>query len=199
MKQEEREKLARWFRVRVVMAPTLALLGAVPLACGYEEILPMSLTGAIVAVAVMLMGFAMQLTLSRCPFCGARINWRSGLILWNYTCPHCHTSVANGEKELRTGPRRADASPAAFRRKVKRLMLALAAGFLLLLASPLLDFSPVLLGAGVIVLVPVLVILRTMRCPGCGAVVASQTHIFALGHFHCSHCGFSADGAEPEP
>ena len=116
---------------------------------------------------------------------------------WNYTCPHCHTSVAHGGGELRTGPRTA-ASPAAFRRKVRLVLLGAAVGLLALAAAIPLGVSPVLLVIGVVLLVPSLIALWTMRCPACGTWIAKQASVFALLRFSCVHCGFSVDGAEPE-
>lgn len=150
----------------------------------------------IAAAAVMLAGLCPRLTLAFCPFCGARVNVRSGLLLWNYTCPHCHTCVAHGGGELRAGPRAA-ASPAAFRRKVRAALLCAALGLLALAAAIPLGGAPAALVIGAVLLLS-LAVLWTLRCPGCGAWIAKQAHVAALLHFTCSHCGFSADGAEPE-
>ena len=69
---------------------------------------------------------------------------------------------------------------------------------LALAAAIPLGVSPVLLVIGVVLLVPSLIALWTMRCPACGAWIAKQANVFALLRFSCVHCGFSADGAEPE-
>lgn len=197
MDTETRQRKARFFRLRVALSPVLVIAGAVILYCGYQGVVRLSVSGMIAGAAVILAGLCLRLTLAFCPFCGARINLRSGLLLWNYTCPHCHTSVAHGGGELRTGPRTA-ASPAAFRRKVRLVLLGAAVGLLALAAAIPLGVSPVLLVIGVVLLVPSLIALWTMRCPACGAWIAKQASVFALLRFSCVHCGFSVDGAEPE-
>lgn len=197
MDTEIRQRKARFFRLRVALSPVLVIAGAVILYCGYQGVVRLSVSGMIAGAAVILAGLCLRLTLAFCPFCGARINLRSGLLLWNYTCPHCHTSVAHGGGELRTGPRTA-ASPAAFRRKVRLALGGAALGLLALLAAIPLGGSPGLLVIGAAALVPSLIALWTLRCPGCGAWVAKQANVFAFAHFSCAHCGFSADGAEPE-
>ena len=196
MDTETRQRKARFFRLRVALSPVLVIAGAVILYCGYQGVVRLSVSGMIAGAAVILAGLCLRLTLAFCPFCGARINLRSGL-LWNYTCPHCHTSVAHGGGELRTGPRTA-ASPAAFRRKVRLALGGAALGLLALLAAIPLGGSPGLLVIGAAALVPSLIALWTMRCPACGTWIAKQANVFALLRFSCVHCGFSADGAEPE-
>lgn len=197
MDTETRRRKGRFFRLRAVLSPVLVIAGAAILYCGYRGVLRLSISLMIAAAVVMLAGLCLRLTLAFCPFCGARVNLRSGLLLWNYTCPHCHTSVADGGGELRTGPRKA-ASPAAYRRKVRLVLLGAALGLLVLLAAIPLGGSPGALVIGGVLLVASLIALWTMRCPSCGAWIAKQANVFAFLHFTCSHCGFSADGAEPE-
>ena len=197
MEADTRKHKARFFRLRVILSPVLVIVGVVILYCGYQGLVRLSISAMIAAAAVILVGLCLRLTLAFCPFCGARVNLRSGLLLWNYTCPHCHTSVAHGGGELRTGPRKA-ASPAAFRRKVRLILLGLALGILALLSAPLLGGSPAVLVVGAVFLIPSLAALWTMHCPQCGAWVAKQANIFSFLHFSCTHCGFSADGTEPE-
>ena len=197
MEADTRKHKARFFRLRVILSPVLVIVGVVILYCGYQGLVRLSISAMIAAAAVILVGLCLRLTLAFCPFCGARVNLRSGLLLWNYTCPHCHTSVAHGGGELRTGPRKA-ASPAAFRRKVRLILRGLALGLLALLSAPLLGGSPAVLVVGAAFLIPSLAALWTMHCPQCGAWVAKQANIFSFLHFSCTHCGFSADGTEPE-
>lgn len=197
MEADTRKHKARFFRLRVILSPVLVIAGAVILYCGYQGVVRLSVSGMIAGAAVILAGLCLRLTLAFCPFCGARVNLRSGLLLWNYTCPHCHTSVVDGGVSLRTGPRKA-VSPAAFRRKVRLILMGAALGIATLLSAFPLGSSPVVLIVGAVLLVPSLVILWTMRCPGCGAWVAKQANIFSFLHFSCTHCGFSADGTEPE-
>lgn len=197
MDTEIRQRKARLFRLRVALSPVLVVAGAVILCCGYQGVVRLSLSLMIAAAVVILAGLCLRLTLAFCPFCGARVNVRSGLLLWNYTCPHCHTSVADGGGELRTGPHTA-ASPSAFRRKALLALLGTALGLLVLLAAIPLGGSPAALVIGAVLLIPSLAVLWTLRCPGCGAWVAKQFNVFAFAHFTCAHCGFSADGAEPE-
>ena len=197
MDTETRRRKGRFFRLRAVLSPALVIVGAAILYCGYRGLLRLSISLMIAAAAVMLAGLCLRLTLAFCPFCGARVNLRSGLLLWNYTCPHCHTSVADGGGELRTGPHAA-ASPAAFRRKVLLALLGTALGLLVLLAAIPLGGSPAALVIGGVLLMTSLAVLWTLRCPGCGAWVAKQANVFAFLRFTCAHCGFSADRAEPE-
>lgn len=145
MDTETRQRKARFFRLRVALSPVLVIAGAVILYCGYQGVVRLSVSGMIAGAAVILAGLCLRLTLAFCPFCGARINLRSGLLLWNYTCPHCHTSVAHGGGGLRTGPRTA-ASPAAFRRKVRLVLLGAAVGLLALAAAIPLGVSPRIAG-----------------------------------------------------
>ncbi len=195
MDTETRRRKRRFFRLRVVLSPALVVVGAAILYCGYRGLLRLSISLMIAAAAVMLAGLCLRLTLAFCPFCGARVNLRGGLLLWNYICPHCHTSVADGGGELRTGPRKA-ASPAAFRRKVRLVLLGTALGLLTLLAAIPLGGSPVVLAVGAVLLLLSLAVLWTLHCPGCGAWIAKQANVFAFLHFSCTHCGFSADGTE---
>ena len=197
MEADTRKHKARFFRLRVILSPVLVIVGVVPVYCGYKGLLHLPFSVIITGVVMMLAGLCLQLTLAHCPFCGARVNLRSGLLLWNYTCPHCHTSVVDGGVSLRTGPRKA-ASPAAFRRKVRLILLGLALGILALLSAPLLGGSPAVLVVGAAFLIPSLAALWTMHCPRCGAWVAKQANIFSFLYFSCTHCGFSADGTEPE-
>lgn len=197
MDLEKQRRRARFFRLRVVLSPVLVVAGAGVFFCAYQGLMRLSVSGMIAVMLVILAGLCLRLTLAFCPFCGARVNLRSGLLLWNYTCPHCHTSVAHGGGELRTGPRKA-ASPAAFRRKARLVLAGAALGLAALAAAIPLGASPVLLVIGAVLLVPSLAALWTMRCPGCGAWIAKQANVFAFAHFSCAHCGFSADGAEPE-
>lgn len=197
MDTDTRQRRARFFRLQVALSPALVIAGAVILYCGYQGVVRLSVSGMIAGAAAILAGLCLRLTLAFCPFCGARVNLRSGLLLWNYTCPHCHTSVAHGGGELQTGPSTA-ASPAAFRRKVRLFLLGTALGLLGLAAAIPLGASPVLLVIGAVLLVPSLTALWTMRCPGCGAWIAKQANVFAFLHFSCAHCGFSAHGEEPE-
>lgn len=197
MNAETRRRRGRFFRLRAVLSPVLVVAGAAILYCGYRGLLRLSLSLMIAAAVVILAGLCLRLTLAFCPFCGARVNLRSGLLLWNYTCPHCHTSVADGGGELRTGPH-ATASPAAFRRKVLLALLGTALGLLVLLAAIPLGGSLAALAIAAVLLIPSLAVLWTLRCPGCGAWVAKQANVFGFLHFACTHCGFSADGAELE-
>ncbi len=197
MDTKTRQRKGRFFRLRVLLTPVLVVAGAAMLYCGYRGLVRLSFPAMIAAAVMIPAGLCLRLTLAFCPFCGARVNLRSGLLLWNYTCPHCHTSVADGGGELRTGPHAA-ASPAAFRRKVRLALLGAALGLLALAAAIPLGGAPAALVIGGVLLIPSLAVLWTLRCPGCGAWAAKQAHVFAFLHFTCSHCGFSADGAEPE-
>ena len=111
MDSETRQRGARFFRLRVALSPALVIAGAAILYCGYQGVVRLSVSGMIAGAAAILAGLCLRLTLAFCPFCGARVNLRSGLLLWNYTCPHCHTSVAHGGGELQTGPSTAPLPP----------------------------------------------------------------------------------------
>lgn len=197
MDRETRRRKARFFRLRIILSPALVIVGVVILYCGYQGLVRLSVSAMIAGVALMLAGLCLQLTLAVCPFCGARVNLHSGLLLWNYTCPHCRTNMADGSVSLRAASRKA-ASPAAFRRKIRLILLGLALGILVLLAAPLLGGSPVALVVGAALLISSLAAAWTIRCPQCGAWIAKQANILDFRRFSCSHCGFSADGAEPE-
>ena len=87
MEADTRKHKARFFRLRVILSPVLVIVGVVPVYCGYKGLLHLPFSVIITGVVMMLAGLCLQLTLAHCPFCGARVNLRSGLLLWNIPAP----------------------------------------------------------------------------------------------------------------
>ena len=81
MDRETQRRKACFFRLRVVLSPVLVIVGVVILYCGYQGLVYLSVSAIIAGVALMLAGLCLQLTLAVCPFCGARVNLRSGALI----------------------------------------------------------------------------------------------------------------------
>lgn len=193
---ETKRRRARNFRIRAILAQLLMLGAAGAFLLAYKGFLPVRniLVFMGIEIAALLTGLVLYLSVLRCPLCGHFIPAQHFFFLFFYRCPECDFRASGEPAMAAAGVSGAD--PAAERRFRRKVTLFLA-GFplwltvMLLFAAGILPRNPLALKIMAALVLSLLALVWTLRCPACGAWVPTQRTVWELRHFRCARCGYT--------
>ena len=193
---ETKRRKVRGFRIRAVLAYLLMLGLPGSFILAYLEILPVGdpLVWIGVELGLLVLSLGLYLSVLRCPLCGHFIPVNNLFFLLFYRCPACDFR-ADGEPALAMEgvPEAGPAAERRFRLKVRLFCVGfpvwLAAA--LLFAVGILPRSTLAIQVMAVLILPLLALVWTLRCPACGAWVPVQRAVWELWHFRCGRCGYT--------